>query len=410
MRHSFHLRGHEGRQIATKRRRYLTWIFVLIFGTAGAAVAQPPAAPFVEQPPISQVELDAVVAICGDFDLDGDLDVVSASHYGGEIIWHENSQGDASAWIRRPIWEDSRGASSLAVADIDGDGDLDVAVAASYRNEVAWFENPGTLTSSWEPHTLPGLNLNVTGVAAGDVDGDGDVDLAIAEMNGLYWYENDGGDSTTWPRRVVSQQYESTQTVVLGDLDGDQDLDVVAGTRRNTRVAWVENIPGLVTTWQPSEIHRSPSEETDVAIADIDNDGDMDTVSIAGTSGELVWHENLDRSGSKWQTSTIEDGTKDTHSRGFGPYPRRRITTADIDNDGDIDVLSSSIYDDRLALHENLSNGDWTTRIIVSQSLFPSNITTCDLDGDGDLDVIDTSLTVDFNGFIRWYANQSTRE
>ena len=79
---------------------------------------------------------------------------------------------------------------------------------------------------------------------------------------------------------------------------------------------------------------------------DLDADGDVDVLSASSSDHKIAWYENIDGKG------------------GFGP--QQVITTAatraqsvyaiDLDGDGDLDVLSASMGDDKIAWYEQLAS------------------------------------------------------
>ena len=121
----------------------------------------------------------------------------------------------------------------VAVGDYDGDGDLDVLVAANGRRDVPFstiYNNAGGVFTD-SGSVLLGLSRATA--AWGDWDGDGDLDLAMTgvENNGAFTgptrtriYRNDGGVFTALPGNFFGV---FAGTVTWGDYDGDGDLDLL---------------------------------------------------------------------------------------------------------------------------------------------------------------------------------------
>ena len=78
---------------------------------------------------------------------------------------------------------------------------------------------------------------------------------------------------------------------------------------------------------------------------------------------------------------TIVDGENDPRS----PFS---IYSVDVDSDGDIDVLSASTWDDKIAWYENDSNQNFTLHIITTNADYANSVFAIDVDGDGNIDEI----------------------
>ena len=137
----------------------------------------------------------------------------------------------------------------------------------------------------------------------------------------------------------------------LVDVDGDRDLDLVQaeGDVCNGRVAWFENVDGKGQKWEMHLI-KPPGHNQDfhsLSVADFDNDGDPDIFSGGGplTNGEFVWFlwENAGGKGKDWQEHVIRRGLQ-THES----------VCADVDGDGDIDILTKAWSGDLHLFVENL--------------------------------------------------------
>ena len=83
--------------------------------------------------------------------------------------------------------------------------------------------------------------------------------------------------------------------------------------------------------------------------------------------------------------------------RAYGVFP------IDLDNDGDIDVLSASSYDHKIAWYENDGRQNFIPHIITTEAVHASSVYAIDLDNDGDIDVVSSSQG---NSSITWYENR----
>ena len=140
------------------------------------------------------------------------------------------------------------------------------------------------------------------------------------------------------------------ESVYAADLDGDGDMDVLSASWQDDKVAWYENLsvdgsPGEFAAQQT--IATNADGATSVYAADLDGDNDLDVISTLGFEGKVVWYENLTVDGSPGlfaAQQTIGTNADGAHS----------VYAADLDGDGDMDVLSASVYDDKIAWYENL--------------------------------------------------------
>ena len=112
-------------------------------------------------------------------------------------------------------------------------------------------------------------------------------------------------------------------------------------------MAWYKNLDGLGNFGPKSTITDTLENAWTVFAADLDNDGDIDVLatSVETFGGEIVWFENLDGQGNFSSKKIISTEVQSPRS----------VIAADIDNDGDMDVIASSQNDDKIAWYENLT-------------------------------------------------------
>lgn len=306
----------------------------------------------------------------GDLDGDGRLDVIVAGS-DGPLVWY--------AW---PDWLPSVLAAQgytteggLAVEDLDRDGDLDVTVG------TVWFENPrlpagNPAAGPWPAHRI-GSGSGNRDVAVGDLDRDGRPDVVLRGETGVVTlFRQNGPDS--WLRRDLARG-AGTQGLALADLDKDGFLDVVVGGR------WLINPRGRISRpWQWRSIGSwSPAAALDVG--DLNRDGRPDVVlSVAEGKGRISWFENPPNPGrprSRWREHRVDAGPLRS---------AQRVSLADLDRDGDLDLVASEIGGGgRLLLYLNAGQGaSWSRQVLGTPALH--NVRASDVGGDGDGDIVGT--------------------
>ena len=328
-----------------------------------------------------------------DIDGDGDIDVLSASFHDDKIAWYENTDGIGTFGEQQIISTDAVGAYSVYATDIDGDGDMDVLSASFHDDKIAWYENTDGIGTFGGQRIISTNADGATAVHATDIDGDGDMDVLSASSldDKITWYENIDGIGTFGERQIIPTNEILAKSTFATDIDGDGDMDVLSAF--HYRIVWNENIDGLGNFGgQQTITTTNDAELTDiVCAADIDGDGDMDV--LTDPHEKVVWYENTDGMGIFAEQQLISTNT-------FASS----IYTTDIDGDGDMDVLSASNGDDKIAWYENIDGIEafGEQQIITTDANAPISVYATDIDGDGDMDVLSASRDDDK---IAWYAN-----
>jgi Ca2+-binding RTX toxin-like protein len=240
-------------------------------------------------------------------------------------------------------------------ADIDGDGDLDLVVGQR-DGTLKYYKNTGSATApSYVEQTATNNPFNTIDIGTfsaptfADIDGDGDLDLIVGERFGtLKYYRNTG--STTAPSYVEQTATNNPFNTIdigdlskptLADLDEDGDLDLVVGSNDGTLKYYRNTGSATAPSYVKQTDINNPFNGIDIGsfstptLADIDGDGDLDLI-VGKINGTLNYYRNT---GSATAPIYVEQtGTNNpfnTIDVGFYSTP----TLVNIDGDGDVDLV-----------------------------------------------------------------------
>ena len=245
--------------------------------------------------------------------------------------------------------------------------------------------------------TLP-YRVAARAMQAVDLDDDGDVDVLWGASiehgdSGVLWYGNLGGGSFS-EEQPISRDADGVRAIDVSDIDGDDDRDVIFVTGKgydDDKIAWHENLGGGAFSQEHVIAREAGAAWAVLRMADLDGDGDPDVLSSSHRNGKVAWYEN----------------------RGQGSFSDERIISmdilegsleaADLDGDGDLDVLLGRTREAHIAWHENLGAGSFSEqRVIAAEASYPGSLKAADMDGDGDADLV---WAAEADHRIAWHEN-----
>ena len=398
----------------------------------------------------------------GDLDLDGHMDIVSVHEsdttYDGVADGHIRlafGSEDPDRWTLATLaeGEEAGAAEDADIADVNGDGYPDI-IAACELAHLIYFQNPGkeARTATWERLILP-LSLNRGSFIRAffaDFDGDGKPEvvtpnkggqnpaLDTQELGPISWLEIAGDPlrPDSWVEHVITKVRIPINSRPL-DFDQDGDLDIVAGSRGERRIFWLENLGGDEIEFAERPIKVVGSTVPDarrsarrpnagnalitgshMEFEDLNGDGRLDVVLSEETN--LIWLEQPSEEGEVWPARLIG-----THY----PDAMTGFRFADINEDGRPDLIAGSYSQDprdhdseevtkdgrlgRLTWFEQPANptAEWTRHDISrrKRGMFDKFLAK-DMDGDGDVDFIGTRAnSVPWDG-VYWLEQVRTAE
>ncbi|SDI45065.1 T9SS type A sorting domain-containing protein [Winogradskyella thalassocola] len=336
-----------------------------------------------------------------DLDGDGDQDLVVASAGDSKIGWYENIGGQAIFSSIKDITLLTENIYAIDIVDIDGDGDHDVLSASVNDDKIAWYENLDGLGNFGSQQIIENLD-RANAISSGDLDGDGDIDVvsgsgAFGADKTISWYKNTDGIGTFGlPQIIVSSTASYGGSIEVVDLDGDTDLDLLIFSPSDSTMFWRENTNGL-GDFSVEHIITTSTIFRHVSADDMDNDGDIDILATSSTEQKIEWYENNDGFGNFNSGINTNDF----------PESPEAVYVADMDGDGDNDILATSKGDKELVWFKNLDGqGYFSAQIVITDDpgivayAYQNNIIAVDIDGDGDLDVANMAQTR-----LAWYEN-----
>ena len=144
----------------------------------------------------------------------------------------------------------------------------------------------------------------------GDIDGDGDLDGLTSHHvnNKVMWLRNNGSTSFT-AIQANSGSFQSFKSNI-GDIDGDGDLDIVGTDKMGAKVVWFENNGQSSPSFSDNIVSLTGSTDYlyDVELADMDGDGDTDMV-VAAYQGDKVFLLSNDGASDPSFSQTVIDNS-----------------------------------------------------------------------------------------------------
>ena len=372
--------------------------------------------------------------ISADFDGDGDNDVATANLNSDSIsvLYNDGAAGLDS----QVVFAVGDMPSRVYAADLDADGHLDLATTNPGSGDVSVLLNDGA--GGFASHVTYAVGDGPWGGVVSDIDGDGALDIVTAnETSKDIAILTNNGDGSFAPALTIPTGIENWQ-VAAGDLDGDQSLDLILPHR----YIFARGITILKQRAQPSVLSITPSRNelnveasTNIIVTfddysldwsaitdstfvvngsytglhtgsiaydsttrtatfdpDVDfDDGEVVSVALTGEIGSSQGR-NLK---SHVSSFTVATGLTTGDFAVSGSYPVSgpgRISTGDLDGDGDLDLAADKYTSDEVAVFKN--NGDGTlvldSTITVGDS--PYGVLIADLNGDGDMDLAVTNI------------------
>ena len=207
-------------------------------------------------------------------------------------------------------------------------------------------------------------------------------------------------DGPSFGKSSVSTTADFALEVAIADINGDGHPDLLSASFNDNKIAWYEHDGGANPTFSAgSSISTSANGASHVLAGDIDNDGDMDVLSSSSlvVSDKIAWYENDGAA-----TPGFTEHAINTALNGAA-----HVAIGDLDGDGDLDVLSAARNDNTISWYENDGAADpsFTANQITTTATGANFLFVGDIDGDGDMDV-----AAAYTSTFSWYENDGASD
>ncbi|MEZ4832366.1 MAG: FG-GAP-like repeat-containing protein [Caldilineaceae bacterium] len=376
-----------------------------------------------------------VRAAAGDFDRDGDLDLIVSSNVINAacpvLLYRNDGSGKLTA---STTCISRRATANIGVGDVDNDSDLDLALGL-FPNSVQLFRNDGAGNfgdADGSGARRPSFAVDTStsflpyDFAWGDYDQDGYLDLAAAYplLRQARIYRNDGGNGFEKPTILRTDRFLTPFTLDWGDFTGDGKLDLLVGdlaptvyafdganfvrqdllttggisgqvwglrgvdvdqdgdlditlTNRDGPSVIFTNFAAVLSPQRqivPSNDDVARAAAEDVLWADLNGDGFLDLLFAAGEN-EVASKRYLNQQGAF-------DREDEATLGGFGPHA---VAVGDVDGDGALDIAIGTAQNIQIFSAGNLGAADWTSDALTARV---TDMAWGDFDDDKDLDLL----------------------
>jgi hypothetical protein len=288
------------------------------------------------------------------------------------------------------------GPQAIVAADLNGDGHLDLVTANAGSNSIS--VQIGNSDGTFQAAQTFATGAGPGAVAVGDFNGDGKLDIVTAnEGDNTVSVLLGNGDGTFQAAKIYAVGSQPV-SVAVGDFDGK--LDIVTANQGDDSASLLPgNGDGTFGAAKTVGTFNSPAES--VAVGDFNGDGKLDlAVALRGTDGYFGYYGGYYPGNSPAVNVLLGNGTGAfSQGNSYGlPSPYEvppssfappALTAADINGDGNPDLVVTDAGDNGVDVLLNNSNGTFTgPTAFGSGGSSPESLAVADINGNGKLDLV----------------------
>ncbi|WP_075341008.1 FG-GAP repeat domain-containing protein [Tenacibaculum agarivorans] len=274
-----------------------------------------------------------------------------------------------------------------AIGDLNLDGYPDIIIANEHRPNILLMNNGKGLFTNESSTRIPQIAHDSEDIGIADFDLDGDPDIIIVseddKINELYVNNGDGTFSDGGSRIPVTG---TSNSVVVYDINNDGASDILIGNNGQNNIL-INNGKGYFKDETIERFGKFMDVTQDLTLCDIDNDGDQDL---------LVGNEGKNRLLINDGKGFFKDESLDRLPYREEPEETREVVTADVDADGDLDVLYGNVQafvpnalrQNRLLLNDGKGIFSDGTQHLPKDDNRCFGVAFLDIDSDGDMDIM----------------------
>ena len=179
----------------------------------------------------------------------------------------------------------------------------------------------------------------------------------------------------------ISEEVDKPTSVHAVDIDADGDDDVLSASSDDSTVRLFENMGADADErFVETVLGHSESGANSVSAADLDGDGDLDVLASARLDNSVGWYEQIDLNTGDFGSFQAIDAELEGASF---------AVASDLDGDGDQDVVATGYKSDELVWYENTGEDGFSTATVIDSTREgPWMAHAMDLDSDGDMDIV----------------------